>query len=109
MIHEGQVKKYYELVETCAQKLQRNRRTTMCAVLAKCTFHKLKRSWPRTTSRRLGSYSTFSTNASNSRLTSSVDIHSLLDKHIIRNKMYAISLQLLGPSFPVSGGRRRCI
>merc|ERR1711997_327870 len=80
MIHEGQVKKYYELVETCAQKLQRNRRTTMCAVLAKCTFHKLKRSWPRTTSRRLGSYSTFSTNACNLKPTSSVDTHSQQDK-----------------------------
>merc|ERR1712165_580477 len=38
-----------------------------------CIFHKLKRSWQRITSRRLGSYSTFSTNASNSRPTSSVD------------------------------------
>merc|ERR1711928_311385 len=69
-----------------------------CDVLATCTCRRLKRSWPKTTSRRLGSYLTFSTSASNSKPTSSVATPSQLAKHTtnkLKKRTMDKSLQLL--------------
>merc|ERR1719361_2288917 len=80
MIHEGQVRNITNSLKRVLKRLQLSLRTTTCDVHAICTCHKLKRSWPKTMSRRLGSYLTFSISAFNLRPTSLVATPSKLAK-----------------------------